>query len=83
MSLQVRWTDAAERDMRGLARDAAARVLRGVIRFAEAGTGNVKALRGSEELRLRVGDWRVRFTIDRAAETLLVLRVLHRREAYR
>jgi len=33
------------------------------------------------EYRLRVGDWRVRFSQD--AEAIPILRVRHRREAYR
>jgi mRNA-degrading endonuclease RelE of RelBE toxin-antitoxin system len=35
------------------------------------------------EWRLRVGDWRVRFTRDAATRTVLILRVLHRASAYR
>jgi len=33
--------------------------------------------------RLRVGDWRVLFTLDDAARTMIVLRVLPRGGAYR
>jgi len=33
--------------------------------------------------RLRVGDYRVLFTVDPEAKTLTVARVKHRREAYR
>ena len=31
----------------------------------------------------RVGDWRVRFTFDHEAHTIVVTRVLPRKEAYR
>jgi mRNA interferase RelE/StbE len=40
----------------------------------------VKALKGSKGLRLRVGDYRVIFTAD--AVVLFVMRVGHRREIY-
>jgi mRNA-degrading endonuclease RelE of RelBE toxin-antitoxin system len=40
-------------------------------------------LRGSDELRLRVGDWRVRLRLDPATRTIVVLRVLPRGRAYR
>jgi mRNA-degrading endonuclease RelE of RelBE toxin-antitoxin system len=58
------------------------RILTALHRFAESGVGDVKRLKGeTEELRLRVGDYRVRFTEE--SDTLSVDRVLHRREAYR
>lgn len=51
-------------------------------RLAEAGEGDVKRLKEeTEELRLRVGDYRVRFT--EKPEAFHILRVLHRKEAYR
>jgi len=51
-------------------------------RFASAGQGDVKRLKGkTEELRLRVGDYRIRFTEE--PDALYVNRVLHRSEAYR
>ncbi len=37
----------------------------------------------SREWRLRVGDWRVRFTREQASRTVYVLRVLPRGRAYR
>lgn len=35
------------------------------------------------EYRLRVGDWRVFYDIDKEAKSIVILRVMHRREAYR
>jgi mRNA interferase RelE/StbE len=35
------------------------------------------------EYRLRVGDWRVFYDVDEEAKTIVILRVMHRREAYR
>jgi mRNA-degrading endonuclease RelE of RelBE toxin-antitoxin system len=40
-------------------------------------------LQGSDELRLRVGDWRAHLRVDPAARTIVVLRVLPRGRAYR
>jgi mRNA-degrading endonuclease RelE of RelBE toxin-antitoxin system len=52
-------------------------------RYAETEVGDVVKLRGLDppEWRLRVGDYRVRFR--RRGDTLEVLHVAHRREAYR
>jgi mRNA interferase RelE/StbE len=61
-----------------------ARVLNGLNRLAETSTGDIKKLAGSDsEWRLRIGHWRVRFIFDRARQAIIILRVLHRREAYR
>ncbi|MSQ13216.1 MAG: plasmid stabilization protein [Dehalococcoidia bacterium] len=74
----------ARRDLRDLDKPIAERVVSGIERFAETEAGNVKHLRGQDgELRLRVGDWRVRFTLDPEQGIMNVLRIRHRREAYR
>jgi len=45
---------------------------------------NLRKLKDSpERWRLRVGDWRVILHLDQEQEVLYVLRVSHRREAYR
>ena len=55
-----------------------------VLRLAETGHGDVKQLTGKgEELRLRVGNWRVRFLLHYGTDTIVVLRVLPRGKAYR
>jgi mRNA interferase RelE/StbE len=38
---------------------------------------------GSGELRIRIGDYRVVYAVDDAQINVLVLRVRHRKEAYR
>jgi mRNA interferase RelE/StbE len=45
--------------------------------------GDVRKLAGSDEWRLRVGEWRVRFERDPAQHVLYILRVLPRGRAYR
>ncbi len=44
---------------------------------------NVKAMVGQTMFRLRVGDWRVVYSLIDDVVTVLVVRVAHRREAYR
>jgi mRNA interferase RelE/StbE len=48
--------------------------------FAETGAGDVKALKGAAGMRLRVGNWRVLFTIN--ADTITIHAVGHRRDIY-
>ncbi len=79
---KIIFSEPARTDVRRLDREAAMRIFAAVGRFAETGQGHVRRLKGeTEELRLRVGDYRVRFTEESA--TLRITRVLHRREAYR
>ena len=69
--------------MRRIDRETAMRILTGLHRFAEPGEGNIKKMRGEpDELRLRVGDYRVRFTKE-GGDVFVVHAVKHRREAYR
>ena len=80
---EVEWTETALDDMAALDKGIARRVKQAVERFADTGAGNVKRLQGIDppEYRLRGGDYRVRFHLD--DETVQVLRVRNRREAYR
>lgn len=88
MARSVNWTRSARTDLRRLSRRDSDRVERAVERLAVSGEGNIERLRGFDppEYRLRVGDWRVRYCHEEVGmeeEGILVVRVLHRREAYR
>lgn len=78
---RIIWTDQAKADVRRLDKPTAMRVLSALHRFAESGEGDVKALQGRDELRLRIADYRLFFV--QIADAIEVHRVLHRREAYR
>lgn len=80
---EVEWTETALDHMMALDKGIVRRIRQAVERFADTGAGNVKRLQGIDppEYRLRVGDYRVRFHLD--GETIRVLRVRNRREAYR
>lgn len=46
--------------------------------------GDVKKLATGKDLwRLRVGSWRVRFRVEKAKRTVIIVRVLRRGSAYR
>ena len=84
MSWTVVLTGSARRDLRRLDRPVAVRIVEALERLATTGQGDVQRLRGTtDEWRLRVGDWRVRFRYDTAAETIEVLHILPRGESYR
>ena len=79
---RIVWTEPAKADVRRFDKPVAMRIFSALHRFAESGQGEVKALEQREELRLRIGDYRL-FFVCPAADTIEIRRVLHRREAYR
>lgn len=79
---RIVWTEPAKADVRHLDKPTAMRVLAALHRFAETGEGDVKALQGREELRLRIGDYRL-FFLCPTVDAIEIRRVLHRSEAYR
>jgi mRNA interferase RelE/StbE len=80
--------DYSAEALRTLARmdRAVAKRLRGKIlalaRNPLAPNNNVKKLVGIEGYRLRVGDWRILYTLRHELLTVVVVRVGHRREIY-
>ena len=76
---------AARREIRRLAPDVASRVADAIDALAgnprPPGCLLLQAQEG-RTWRIRVGDWRILYEIDDAAEVLTVLRVLHRSKAY-
>lgn len=78
---RIIWTEPAKADVRRLDKPTAMRILSALHRFAEAGEGDVKALQGREELRLRIGDYRLFFVVT--GEAIEIRSVAHRSEAYR
>lgn len=83
MSWELVWTRPALHDMDRLDRQVAQRVHTALEPLALADEGDIRRLQGVDppQWRLRVGDWRVRFTYE--ADTVRVLRVLPRGRAYR
>jgi len=79
---RIVWSAQAKGDVRRLDKSTAMRILATLHRFADSGEGDVKALQGMEELRLRIGDYRLIF-VNAPDDAIEIRRVLHRREAYR
>ena len=83
MSLEIRWTDRALKDVTRLDRPLRHRIVVAVEAFAATERGDLKRLQGdlNNLFRLRVGDWRVIFSQEENG--ILVRRVLPRSGAYR
>jgi mRNA interferase RelE/StbE len=84
VSWTVRFTPAAQRQADSLDPPVRQRIANSLARLAldPHRAANVKALRGDSRYRLRVGDWRVIYTLEDDVLVVLVIRVGHRREVY-
>jgi mRNA interferase RelE/StbE len=77
-------TDAALRELQALPREIFKRVDARILALAEnPRPPGVQQLHGRPLWRLRVGDYRIIYTIDDAQQLVTVARVRHRRDAYR
>lgn len=76
-------SEEAKADLRAIPQHIAMNILTAIHRLAESGTGRVKELKGkSGEKRLRVGDYRVRFTEEHPL-TLRIHAIKNRKDSYR
>ena len=75
----------AERDLKGLRTKDFQRIIHKIRGLAEnPRPPGCRKITGSEsDWRIRIGDYRVTYEIDDNAEMVRVMRVRHRREAYR
>jgi len=79
----VLWSRVAQAPVAAIDRDTALGILRAIDDYLTTGVGDVKKLRPPrQELRLRVGDYRV-FFLFQSPGCIEILAVKHRREAYR
>lgn len=75
-------TARAKKDLEKLDRDNRNRIYLALEHFVAGQRVDVKKLKGSENYKIRVGDYRVIIDISKQAITVYTLRVLHRKEVY-
>jgi len=82
MKYELAFKPRARKDLKALPSKDLSRVLEKIENLTNDLVGDVKRLTNyTPEYRLRVGDYRALFQIER--ETIVIYRVVHRREAYR
>jgi mRNA-degrading endonuclease RelE of RelBE toxin-antitoxin system len=81
---RVIWARRATRDLERVDDLMRQRIVSAIELMATSGAGDIRRLADVKppEFRLRVGQWRVRFTYGEA-QTVVILRVLPRDKAYR
>jgi len=84
MPYVVQLKRSAEKELDGLPREVHQRIVKRLLTLkANPRPPGAKKLGGGERYRLRVGDYRVLFTIDDELQKIEVSAVGHRREVYR
>ena len=82
MTYELEIRDKAQRDFDVIPQKDAERISRRIAGLTQNLAGDVARLTNfTPSYRLRVGDWRVLFEVD--GHTVVIHRVLHRREVYR
>ena len=77
------WPESARNELRAVERQIAIRILHALTEYGDSGSGDVRTLTGEWQghFRIRVGDYRVIFTISK--DEITIVRVRHRSESYR
>lgn len=82
--MNIAYRNAALQSLKRIAPEIALRIRAKINQYAADPTGlanMVRAISGAPALRLRVGDYRIIFTVE--SNTLTVLQIGHRRDIYR
>lgn len=84
-SYRIRWKQSATKELRKLPRALIPRVLEAVEGLAtDPRPHGTRKLAGTEHsYRLRIGDYRVVYSIEDEVLTVHVVRIAHRRDVYR
>lgn len=79
---QIELKPNAIKDLKGIAKPEARKIVEKVMGLAQGFSGDIKQLTNfTPEYRMRIGDYRVLFEIDE--EKIVIYRIKHRKEAYR
>ncbi len=83
MAIKIDWSEDARADIRAFDQTTAMFIFDGLLRYVQTGHGDLKALQGEFEgrLRLRIGDYRVMFSP--IEDGLHIHAVKNRKDAYR
>jgi len=82
MTYEIEFKPRAFKDLKALPKSTRRRIVDKIEGLADDLAGDVKHLTGfTPEYRLRVGEFRVLFEVE--GKTVVLYRVLHRKDAYR
>ena len=77
----LEWKEHAQRNIEGLDEATAKRILKKIEELPENPfSKDIKRLKGSNDFRLRVGDYRIMFSIEK--NIITILKIGHRKNIY-
>lgn len=82
--MRIVYSKLAEKEILHLDRNLGQRIYKKIdlLKDNPLGLGSQK-LSGNKGYRIRIGDYRVVYTIDKKTKTIIIIKVKHRREVYR
>ena len=83
MPFEIVWTDRAKKDLHSLEKEISARVIKKIQELSEQEKPFLEKLAGLDYYKARVSEHRTIFKMFPAARKLFVMRVRHRRNAYK
>jgi mRNA interferase RelE/StbE len=84
MSYSIEFRPSAKKALRELPRSDGSRILKAIETLSENPYGpGRKKLKGTDFWRIRVGDYRVVYTVVQSMLLVVVIKIGHRREVYR
>ena len=82
--MKISFVKSAEKELLNLDKNLAKRILDKINLLQDNPYGqNSQKLGGGKGYRIRIGDWRVIYTVDKTVKTITVIRIRHRRDVYR
>lgn len=84
-SYKVQWKASAKKELRRLPKEVIPRIITAVEQLTSEPTppGCRKLVGSSHTYRLRVGDYRILYSIQQLKLVIEIIRVAHRKDAYR
>lgn len=82
--MKLYFVKSAEKELLKLDKNLAKRILDKIHLLSNDPYGqNSQKLGGGKGYRIRIGDYRVVYTVDKSAKEITVVRIRHRRDVYR
>lgn len=82
--MNISFVKSAEKELLNLDKNLAKRILEKINLLEDDPYGqSSQKLGGGKGYRIRIGDYRVVYTINKAVKTITVIRIRHRRDVYR
>ncbi|MCL4377147.1 MAG: type II toxin-antitoxin system RelE/ParE family toxin [Actinobacteria bacterium] len=82
--MKILFVKTAEKELLSLNKNLGQRIFQKISLLTNDPYGqNSQKLEGNKGYRIRIGDYRVVYTIDKENQTILIIKIGHRREIYR